>query len=878
MDKDKTERWVLDSKATTLAAQKQQAIREAFKDWILRDPERRRTLVNVYNEKMNNIRPREYDGSHIVFSGINPEITLQPHQLNAIAHVLYGGNTLLAHEVGSGKTFEMIAAAMEAKRLGLCSKSIFVVPNHLTQQTASEFFRLYPAANILVTTRRDFETAKRKKFCARIATGDYDAVIIGHSQFEKIPVSLERQRRHIQEQIDEITEGINEVKRSNGEHFVIKDLVRTKKQLENQLKKLMANYKKDDVVTFEELGVDMMFVDESDMYKNLFLYTKMRNVAGLSTANAQKSSDMFAKCRYLDEITGGRGIVFATGTPISNSMTEMYSIQRYLQYDLLIEKGLEHFDCWASFFGETVTALELAPEGTGYRARTRFARFFNLPELMMMFKETADIKTAGQLNLPTPEVEYHNVVSKPTEHQKVMVQELSKRAEKVHSGFVDAHIDNMLRITSDGRKLGLDQRIINPLLPDEPGTKVNRCVENVLRLWREGTPQKLTQLIFCDISTPQKGKKAFNLYDDIRDKLVARGVPREEVAFIHEAETDAQKKELFAKVNSGQVRVLIGSTQKMGAGTNIQQRLIASHDLECPWRPRDLIQRKGRIERQGNMNKKVHVFRYVTESTFDSYLWQTVENKQKFISQIMTSRSPVRSCEDVDEATLSFAEIKALCAGDPRIKERMELDMDISRLRLLKASHQSQQYRMEDNVLRYFPQQIKETQAHMVWLRDDMETLTQHPHPEDGFTGMTVLGRQYAEKATAGAALLDACKDITGLDSVTVGSYRGFSLSLSFSGFKHVLTLKGRLSYELELGEDPRGNLTRIDNGLKKLSEHLADDETRLAGLRHQLESAKAELGKPFLQEEELKQKSARLAELDALLNIGSKTSSGQAA
>ena len=559
-------------------------------------------------------------------------------------------------------------------------------------------------------------------------------------------------------------------------------------------------------------------------------------------------------------------------------MTEMYSIQRYLQYDLLIEKGLEHFDCWASFFGETVTALELAPEGTGYRARTRFARFFNLPELMMMFKETADIKTAGQLNLPTPEVEYHNVVSKPTEHQKVMVQELSKRAEKVHSGFVDAHIDNMLRITSDGRKLGLDQRIINPLLPDEPGTKVNRCVENVLRLWREGTPQKLTQLIFCDISTPQKGKKAFNLYDDIRDKLVARGMPREQVAFIHEAETDAQKKELFAKVNSGQVRVLIGSTQKMGAGTNIQQRLIASHDLECPWRPRDLIQRKGRIERRGNMNKKVHVFRYVTEATFDAYLWQAVENKQKFISQIMTSRSPVRSCEDVDEATLSFAEIKALCAGDPRIKERMELDMDVSRLRLLKASHQSQQYRMEDNVLRYFPQQIKETQAHMVWLRDDMETLAQHPHPEDGFTGMTVLGRQYAEKATAGAALLDACKDITGLDSVTVGSYRGFSLSLSFSGFKHVLTLKGRLSYELELGEDPRGNLTRIDNGLKKLSEHLADDETRLAGLRHQLESAKAELGKPFLQEEELKQKSARLAELDALLNIGSKASSGQAA
>ena len=878
VDRDKNEHRVLDAKATTLAAQKQQAIRDAFRDWIFRDPERRRTLVRKYNDEMNNIRPREYDGSHIVFSGINPEIKLQPHQLNAIAHVLYGGNTLLAHEVGAGKTFEMIASAMEAKRLGLCNKSVFVVPNHLTQQTAAEFLRLYPAANILVTTKRDFETAKRKKFCARIATGDYDAVIIGHSQFEKIPVSLERQRALIEDQISEITVGIEEVKRSYGERFTIKELTRAKKQLETDLEKLMANYKKDDVVSFEELGVDMMFVDESDMYKNLFLYTKMRNVAGLSTANAQKSSDMFAKCRYLDEITGGRGVVFATGTPISNSMTEMYSIQKYLQYDRLAEKNMLHFDCWASHFGETVTALELAPEGTGYRARTRFARFFNLPELMMMFREVADIKTADQLNLPTPEVEYHNVVSKPTEHQKVMVKELSKRAEKIHRGSVDAHIDNMLRITSDGRKLGLDQRIINPMLPDEPGTKVNRCVENVLRLWREGTPQKLTQLIFCDISTPQANKSKFNIYEDIRKKLVTGGVPREEVAFIHEAETDAQKKELFAKVNSGQVRVLIGSTQKMGAGTNIQERLIASHDLDCPWRPRDLIQRKGRIERRGNMNEKVHVFRYVTEATFDSYLWQTVENKQKFISQIMTSKSPLRSCEDVDEATLSFAEIKALCAGDPRIKERMELDMDVSRLRLLKANHQSQQYRMEDNVLRYFPKQIRETEAHMAWLRDDIATLAQHPHPEDGFAGMTVLGRQYAKKATAGAALLDACKDITGLEPVTVGSYRGFSLSLSFSGFHHVLTLKGRLSYELELGEDPRGNLTRIDNGLNKLDEYLADDEARLASLRQQLEDTKAQLGKPFLQEEELKQKSARLAELDTLLNIGGKPSGEQAA
>ena len=666
-DPDGKERRVLNLKATTLAAQKQQAIKDAFQNWIFRDPERRQTLVRQYNEEMNCIRPREYDGSHIVFSGINPEITLQPHQLNAIAHVLYGGNTLLAHEVGAGKTFEMIASAMEAKRLGLCSKSIFVVPNHLTQQTASEFLRLYPAANLLVTTQKDFETAKRKKFCARIATGDYDAVIIGHSQFEKIPVSYARQERLIHEQIGDIAEGIREVKRSGGERFTIKQMESLKKSLEDRLEKLQANYRKDRVVTFEELGVDMMFVDESDNYKNLFFYTKMRNVAGLSTADAQKSSDMFAKCRYLDELTGGRGVVFATGTPISNSMTEMYSIQRYLQYDRLQEMGMEHFDCWASRFGETVTALELAPEGTGYRARTRFSKFFNLPELMAMFKEIADIKTADQLHLPTPEVEYHNIVCQPTGYQKEMVKALSKRAEKVHNRQVDVRVDNMLKITSDGRKLGLDQRVLNTALPDEPDTKVNRCVENVLRIWSQGEKDRLTQLVFCDLSTPNG--KGFTIYEDIRQKLIGNGMPHEQIAFIHEAKTDAQKKALFRQMRSGQVRVLIGSTQMMGAGTNIQDRLIALHDLDCPWRPRDLIQRKGRIERRGNMNEKVHVFRYVTEGTFDAYLWQTVENKQKFISQIMTSKSPVRSCEDVDEATLSFAEIKALCAGDPRIKE-----------------------------------------------------------------------------------------------------------------------------------------------------------------------------------------------------------------
>lgn len=883
-DADGKEKRVLNAKQTTLAQQKQQALKDAFKDWIFKEPKRRQTLVHYYNETMNNTRPREYDGSHIVFSGMNPEIKLQPHQVNAIAHVLYGGNTLLAHEVGAGKTFEMIAAAMESKRLGLCHKSIFVVPNHLTEQTAAEFLRLYPAANILVTTKKDFETANRKKFCARIATSDIDAVVIGHSQFERIPISTERQERLIQEQIDEITDGIREVKASNGEHFTVKQLERTKKSLEVRLEKLQANGRKDDVVTFEELGVDMMFVDESDLYKNLFLYTKMRNVAGLSTADAQKSSDMFAKCRYLDEITGGRGIVFATGTPISNSMTEMYSIQRYLQFDRLQEMGIGQFDSWASRFGETTTALELAPEGTGYRARTRFAKFFNLPELMNVFKEVADIKTADQLNLPTPEVEYHNIVSEPTEFQQTMVKGLSKRAEKVHGG-IDPHIDNMLRITSDGRKLGLDQRIINPALPDEPETKVNKCVANILKIWKEGDTEKLTQLVFCDIATPS-GKPTddsenapfTNIYDDIRRKLITGGMAPEQVAFIHNAKTDIQKKELFAKVRSGQVRVLIGSTQKMGAGTNVQDRLIALHDLDCPWRPRDLIQRKGRIERRGNRNPKVHVYRYVTNATFDAYLWQTVENKQKFISQIMTSKSPVRSCEDVDEATLSFAEIKELCAGDPRIKERMDLDVEVSRLKIMKADHQSKQYRLEDNVLKHFPEQIREAQGFITGLQADMQTLDQNPRPEDGFSGMEILGMTYTDKAEAGTALLDAIQDVTNEEPLSIGSYRGFGLSVRFTGFTHRLSLKGAVAYQVELGTDARGNLIRLDNALDKLPERLEDYETTLANLLQQQEAAKLEINKPFPYEEELRIKSARLAELDAELNIGGVSQSQTAA
>lgn len=876
-DEKGKEKRVLNAKQTTLAAQKQQALRDSFKDWIFKDSERRQVLVHQYNETMNSTRPREYDGSHIVFSGINPLIILQPHQVNAIAHILYGGNTLLAHEVGAGKTFEMIAAAMESKRLGLCHKSIFVVPNHLTEQTAAEFLRLYPAANILVTTKKDFEKSNRKKFCGRIATSDIDAVIIGHSQFEKIPLSKARQEWLINEQITEITDGICEVKASGGERFTIKQLEATKKNLEIRLEKLQAAHRKDDVVMFEELGVDMMFIDESDMYKNLFLYTKMRNVAGLSTADAQKSSDMFSKCRYLDEITGGRGIVFATGTPISNSMTEMYSIQRYLQFDRLQAMGMGHFDCWASRFGETVTALELAPEGTGYRARTRFAKFFNLPELMQMFREIADIKTADQLHLPVPEVEYHTVVSQPTQHQKAMVEDLSKRAERVHNG-IDSSIDNMLKITSDGRKLGLDQRIINPLLPDEPGTKVNMCVANVLQQWRDGDADKLTQLIFCDISTPSgSGKKTNpdadyqfnNIYDDIKRKLIIGGMAPEQIAFIHSAKTDVQKKELFARVRSGQVRVLIGSTQKMGAGTNIQNRLIALHDLDCPWRPRDLIQRAGRIVRRGNENPKVHIYRYVTESTFDAYLWQTIEAKQKFISQIMTSKSPVRSCEDIDETVLSFAEIKALCAGDPRIKERMDLDLEVSKLKIMKADYQSKHYQMEDDVLKHYPEQIKETQCYINGIETDIQILKQHLRPDGNFAGMVINGMTYTDKEKAGTALIDACKDVASADPVEIGSYLGFTMFVKFSGFVHKIIIKGAVSYQVEMGDDIYGNITRINNALGKIEDQLEEYKVKHDNLQQQMNASKAEINKPFQYEAELAQKSARLAELDAALNIG---------
>ena len=898
-DADGKERRVLNAKETTLAAQKQQAIRDAFKDWIWKDPERRQTLVRQYNEEMNATRPREYDGSHITFGGMNPAITLREHQKNAIAHVLYGGNTLLAHEVGAGKTFEMVTAAMEAKRLGLCQKSLFVVPNHLTEQWASEFLRLYPSANILVTTKKDFETHNRKKFCARIATGDYDAIIMGHSQFEKIPISHERQERLLQEQIDEITDGISEVKASGGERFTIKQLERTRKSLEARLEKLQAEGRKDDVVTFEQLGVDRLFVDEAHSFKNLFLYTKMRNVAGLSTSDAQKSSDMFAKCRYMDEITSNRGVTFATGTPVSNSMTELYTMQRYLQYDRLQELSMTHFDCWASRFGETTTALELAPEGTGYRARTRFSKFFNLPELMNLFKEVADIKTADQLNLPTPEVEYHNIVAKPTEHQKEMVQVLSERASKVHSGSVDPSQDNMLKITGDGRKLGLDQRIINQLLPDEPGTKVNQCVDNIMQIWRDGEADKLTQLVFCDISTPQAApskkaakqldnptlhaleeaiplpdaEPAFTIYEDIRQKLIAQGMPAEQIAFIHEAKTEVQKKELFSKVRTGQVRVLLGSTAKMGAGTNVQDRLVALHDLDCPWRPGDLAQRKGRIERQGNQNPLVHVYRYVTEGTFDAYLWQTVENKQKFISQIMTSKSPVRSCDDVDETALSFAEIKALCAGDPRIKERMDLDVEVSRLKLMKADHQSKQYRLEDQLLKYFPQEIETNKGYIQGFEADQETLAAHPHPKDGFAGMEIRGDILTDKENAGAALLDACKEVKDSDPVQIGTYRGFTMSVEFSAWKqeYTLLLKGQMTHRATLGTDLRGNLTRIDNALAQMTQRLEAVQNQLSNLYQQQAAAKEEVGKPFPYEDELKSKSARLVELDTLLNIDGK-------
>ncbi len=901
-----TERRILNSKETTLAQQKQQAIKDAFAQWIWKDPERRRALVEQYNRLFNSTRPREYDGRHIQFSGMNPEIQLREHQLNAVAHILYGGNTLLAHEVGAGKTFEMVAAAMESKRLGLCQKAMFVVPNHLTEQWASEFLRLYPSANILVTTKKDFETRNRKKFCARIATGDYDAVIIGHSQFERIPISQERQERLLQEQIDEIEDGLEELKASHAERFTIKSLERTKRGLETRLKKLHDTGRKDDVITFEQLGIDRLYVDEAHSFKNLFLYTKMRNVAGLSTTDAQKSSDMLLKCRYIDEITGGRGVVFATGTPVSNSMTELYTMMRYLQHDTISAKGLSHFDCWASTFGETTTAIELAPEGTGYRARTRFAKFFNLPELMTLFKEAADIKTADQLHLPTPTPIYHNEVAQPTEIQQEMVQELSKRAAAVHAGLVDASQDNMLKITSDGRKLGLDQRVINSDLPDDPSSKVNTCVGNIFRIWQEGQADKLTQLVFCDLSTPKVetakrvaktaggkldspelhavesqlirdgiGTEApFSIYDDIRSKLVVMGIPREQIAFIHEANTEARKKELFAKVRSGQVRVLMGSTFKMGAGMNVQDRLIALHDLDAPWRPGDLEQRSGRIIRQGNRNKEVHIYRYVTEGTFDSYLWQTLENKQKFISQIMTSKSPVRSCEDIDETALSYAEIKALCAGDERIEEKMDLDVDVARLKLMKANHQSQQYRLEDNILRYFPEQIEQAKGFIAGFEADMQTLAAHPHPKDGFVGMEVRGDLLTDKENAGAALLDAFKEVKGLEPLPIGTYRGFQMSLTVEDFgrNFILTLKGQMSHRVELGKDPRGNLTRIENVLNAMPDRMAVQQSRLDNLYAQIETAKAELGKPFPQEEELRQKSARLAQLNIELNIDDRT------
>ena len=868
-DADGKQKRVLNKKETTLAQQKQQAIKDAFQDWVWKAPRRREALVTKYNELFNSTRPREYDGSHIRFGGMNPDITLREHQRNAIAHVLYGGNTLLAHEVGAGKTFEMAASAMESKRLGLSQKSMFVVPNHLTLQWANEFLHLYPSAKLLVATKKDFETANRKKFCARIATGDYDAVIIGHSQFEKIPLSAERQERQLQEQIDEIEGAIAELKYQRGENFTIKQMEKTRKSLEARLDKLLAADRKDDVITFEQLGVDRLFVDESHAFKNLFLYTKMRNVAGLSTSEAQKSSDMFMKCRYMDEITGGRGVIFATGTPVSNSMTELYTVMRYLQYGTLQKKNLTHFDSWASTFGETTTAIELAPEGTGYRARTRFAKFFNLPELMNMFKEVADIKTSDQLHLPVPEAKFETVVVQPSEYQKDMVASLSERAADVHAGIIDPSVDNMLKITSDGRKLGLDQRLMNPLLPDDPNSKLNACVGNVLRIWQEGQADKLTQLLFCDLSTP-KNDGTFNVYDDIKTKLIANGVPAEEVAFIHDADTEAKKKELFAKVRTGQVRVLLGSTQKMGAGTNVQDKLVAVHHLDVGWRPSDMTQRNGRIIRQGNQNKEVQVYQYVTEGTFDAYLYQTLENKQKFISQIMTSKSPVRSCDDVDEQALSYAEIKALCAGNPLIKEKMDLDIDVARLKVLKADHQSQQYRMEDKLLKYFPAEIEKQTGYIHGFEADIKTVEAHPQISDGFCGMEIMGRHYAEKADAGEIILAACKETKSADPVPLGSYRGFQMELSYDSFRSEfdIVLKGSMSHRVALGTDARGNITRLDNALSGIPERLERANEQLTNLYNQQEAAKAELGKPFPQEAELAAKSQRLAELDAALNM----------
>ncbi len=864
---------VLNKRETMLAQQKQQVIKDAFANWVWQDPQRRIALVKQYNELFNSTRPREYDGSHIHFVGMNPEITLREHQRNAIAHVLYGGNTLLAHEVGAGKTYEMAASAMEAKRLGLCQKSLFVVPNHLTEQWASEFLNLYPNAKLLVARRKDFETANRKKFCARIATGDYDAVIIGHSQFERIPLSFERQERIIQEQIYETLAAINELKVHAGENFSIKQMEKTRKTLETKLEKLRSDERKDDVVTFEQLGVDRLFVDESHAFKNLFVTTKMRNVAGLSTSEAQKSSDMFGKCRYLDEITGGRGVVFATGTPVSNSMTELYTVMRYLQYSTLQQKKLTHFDCWASTFGETTTAIELAPEGTGYRARTRFAKFFNLPELMSMFKEVADIKTSDQLHLPVPEAKFETVVAKPSEIQKEMVQELSKRAAEIHSGAVDASVDNMLCVTNDGRKIGLDVRLMNPMLPDDPNSKLNVCVQNVLKIWEEGKDQKLTQLLFCDLSTP-KNDGNFNVYDDIRKKLVAAGVPENEIEFIHNADTEAKKAALFSKVRSGDVRVLLGSTAKMGAGTNVQSRLVAVHHLDVGWKPSDMTQRNGRIIRQGNMNKEVKVFNYVTEGTFDSYLFQTLENKQRFISQIMTSKSPVRSCEDVDEQALSYAEIKALCAGNPLIKEKMDLDVQVAKLKVLKADHQSQKFRLQDKLLTKFPADIQETNAHIAGLKADAQLADAHPQGKEEFCGMTIKGVTYDEKKTAGERLVLACSELPNAEEKVIGSYRGFELSLRFDAFRteYQALLKGQRKYTVPLGNDPLGNITRLDNALNNFPERINSAENELATLHQQQAAAQIEVEKPFPQEEELAEKSARLAELNAQLDVDEKS------
>ena len=869
-DADGKKKAVLNKKETAIAQSKQELIKQGFQDWVWRDPERRKKLVRLYNEKFNSIRPREYDGSHIVFSGINPEITLREHQKNAVAHILYGGNTLLAHAVGAGKTYEMTAAAMESKRLGLCNKSLFVVPNHLTEQWAAEFLQLYPAANILVATKKDFEMKNRKRFCGRIATGDYDAVIIGHSQFEKIPISIERQRTVLEQQLSDIIEGIADIKRNRGDRFSVKQLEKTKKSLQTKLEKLNDQSRKDDVVTFEELGIDRLFIDESHYYKNLYLYTKMRNVGGIAQTEAQKSSDLFMKCRYLDEITGGRGVVFATGTPISNSMVELYTIQRYLQYRTLQEHDLQHFDAWASMFGETVTAVELTPEGTGYRARTRFAKFNNLPELMAMFKQVADIKTADMLDLPVPEVEYHNIAVKPSQVQKEMVASLGERAEKIRGGGIDSSVDNMLKVTNDGRKLALDQRMMNPMLPDEEGSKVNACVNEVYRIWEENSDKKLTQLLFCDLSTP-KGAGEFSVYTDIRKKLIERGIPESEIKFIHEADTETKKQELFKKVRRGEVRILMGSTQKMGAGTNVQNKIIASHDLDCPWRPADLEQRAGRTVRQGNENPKVGLYRYVTEGTFDAYCWQLVEGKQKFASQIMTSKSPVRSCEDVDATALSYAEIKMLAADNPHIKEKMDLDIQVQKLRLLKSNYLSEKYELEDKIIKYYPTTIARIKETIAGLEKDRSIAKEHPKPlEDTFAGIEVKGVSYSEKAEGGQKIIDACKEMTSPDPVPLGKYRGFDLELSFDTFEkaYQVKIKGSLSRSVSLGTDAVGNITRIDNAIEKIPERLEAKSRELSTLEQQFATAKAEVEKPFDKEEELTEKTNRLNVLNGLLNV----------